>query len=244
MWFTPALGAVGVQTFKAARSHYCATHQSRTHRRMHHIHSHNATHQSLTHYTHLAPGSQQFRELHWWKEWHGAQRTLPHGFKWRTLCYLWSVEVGVNLHDPDLSRNVPATRCPNSIPPLTLPRPHRTPPQDRNYFLSSDNGCQKCSGRLAWLGPLIFFIVLTILGAAIMYNIARIKAWESRHHKWLVSFGQKLIGETGDSPSTTPLSLHTTIPSQQADHHHAQDEPREVSVVGGSTPAITFEPST
>ena len=58
----------------------------------------------------------------------------------------------------------------------------------------------------------IFGLAL-ILGGALVYNKARIKAWESRHHKWLVSFGQKLIGEGGRALHRPLRFSYTTIRS-------------------------------
>ena len=49
------------------------------------------------------------------------------------------------------------------------------------------------SGGSAWLGPLLFFIVLAVLGGAFVYNKERIKAWVSKNRSWLPSFGYKLI---------------------------------------------------
>ena len=56
--------------------------------------------------------------------------------------------------------------------------------------MSSEDGCQLCSSGNAWLGPLLFSVVVGILGGAIAWHKERIKAWESRNREWLANVGE------------------------------------------------------
>ena len=62
-----------------------------------------------------------------------------------------------------------------------------------HYFLSSETGCEHCSGGSAWLGPLLFSVVLGVLSLFLVRYKDQIKAWESWNRGWLNSLGERVV---------------------------------------------------